>query len=507
MASKMTKLLLTVPLLLVLLLLLAVAVFRVIYPPYYDLGGVSDAVMDSACSMDGSTANLTCTNAPFAVCPKGKVVSINNALAGNLQLVSTISSCTSSSVAVLAALSTQATGSTATGATTIAIWGTDNLPALARAVLAATPSRGMVYIPAGAYLFLITDTAHVTVPSGVTIMSGGGIQYMVGVSGAPNPADLAKMLFFLPDGSSGQKFEGLNVQGEATLSYNPLLENQSAVIYGHGLPDLPINNVRIINSTFSYLYGFSAHENGYGSYWSFQDNILDHVFKGVNILTTHTIQSNNILINSDSLEGGTTVVGNYFYDTAVSTGGGYGICPAYNISDNTFVFDTPGKGIPLKLGDCMVGSTIANNNIYGEFYMGIAAVWEGWGKITGNLVSNNNVVATTNALCNSGFYVDGPGAAGNTFIGNSSTGCWYALQAHNGANFSSNGNHWSGVPDVRLDAVAGSMDDWLDGSGTTDIEDGATLSPASCYRNSVGIFCQSAINQIGAGLKGAGNGK
>jgi hypothetical protein len=534
---------------------------------YYSIAGVSDAVMDTTCSMNGSTANLTCTDAPFATCPTGKVVSINNALTGNLQLVTTVSSCSSSSVAVLAAPSTQATGSTvslvltgaanASGGSTVysgtitgggsnafagkyfnisgldldinngtflctasttgtltlsnasgaldthaavafhgisAFWGTDNLPALASAVGAATPSMGTVYIPSGAYLFKITDTATVTVPSGVTILGGGGTQYVVGVSGAANPADISKLLFTLPDGSSGQTFEGLNVQGEATLSYPPAQENQSAVIYGHGLPNLPINNVRIINSTFSYLYGFSVHENGYGYNWHFDGNILDHVFKGVNILTSTTNLSNNTLIDSFSMESDGVITGNTFYDTSVSVGGGYGTCPAQNISGNTFIFDTPGKGAGIQLGDCTVGSTITNNNIYGEFYMGVQIVWGGWGNITGNLFANNNVVATTNALCNSGIYVDGSGAAGNTFTDNSSTGCWYALQNVSGANLKSNGNHWNGAVDVRLDAVADSIDDWLGGSGTIGLEGGATLSPASCYRNSTGLVCPGSVD-------------
>ena len=471
-----------------------------VHTPYYslaDYGAVPDAVMDTTCSMDGSTANLACADAPFSTCPTGKVVSINNALTGNLQLVTTISSCLSSSVAVLAISSTQATGSTSISAT----WGTDSLPALARSVLAATPSRGAVYIPSGDYLFLITDTAHVAVPSGVTILAGGGVQYLVGISGGLDPADLSKMLFFLPDGSSGQTFEGLNIQGEATLSYPPGLENQSAVIYGHGLIASPIDNVRIMNSTFSYLYGFSVHENGYGNQWMFSGNILDHAFKGVNILTSSTTQSNNILIDSDSMEGGETIVGNMFYNTNVSTGGGTGICPYNNVASNTFYFTTPGASSAISVGDCSAGSTITNNDIYGEFYVGIQAVWGGWGSIAGNLISGNNIVATVNSACNAGIYITGTGAAGNSLIGNSSSGCVYGLHNTAGANLKSGGNHWSGTSaDVLLDAVADDINfDSLDGTGTIGLADGATLSPASCYRTSAGIFCQSAIKQIGGG--------
>ena len=50
------------------------------------LSPISDAVADATCSMDGSTANLTCADAPFSTCPVGAVVSVPNAATGGYSL-------------------------------------------------------------------------------------------------------------------------------------------------------------------------------------------------------------------------------------------------------------------------------------------------------------------------------------------------------------------------------------------------------------------------------------
>lgn len=374
--------------------------------------GVSDARKDETCSTTAGSQDLTCSDAPFSPCPTDKLVDVTGgvlehftnpqygAMTQQESLITTIQSCNSASVAVMARAATNTITNTA------ARWGTDNGPALIALANAPSTAGKIFRIPPGNYIVRTTEgepssgygtgPGHaIDVYSNTTyhIMHGAHI-YWIGPRGCtgwdpgctdPNypyfvhPNHLIEQgirFFYLHDHDYWTQtgthnvhiivdgiFEGSNTKGGPGM---PML-NQSAFafwvgIYGgkHTVTDVTVDGTgELLN-----LYGFAIHGiSGIGMH--VRGLKFTRVAKGLNVNGYISDQSNNTFTDGAGIEAcgmNITVIGNRFSNTwGISVGGiGQGTeCNGYVVANN--VFDAM-HATNLDLSQCPVGAIVANNS-------------------------------------------------------------------------------------------------------------------------------------------------
>lgn len=458
--------------------------------PYYNLaayGAIFDAVQDTTCSMDGSTANLTCTDAPFpSPCPVGKVVGVNNALAGGLELTTSIVSCSSATVAVLATASTNATGPNVS-----AIWGTDNFAALQSAVTAA--AGGTLQIPSGVkFLVKLVPGAYVTVPSNTSIVGNLSHSfYVIGVPGTMNGdpswngAPTYK-LFNISDPTNNVTISGLHIVG----TNNPYVFkglNQSNIVYGLGISRTSIQNIHTNGNLIEYVYGFSFHNAGQSASWDAIGNTFRYVGKGLNINSNHSLQMYNHFWYGGGLETSgdhTNVSYNDFHlaglEYVMSLGGNtspgtscLGVIASYNI------MEVPAGLSGIAVGDCLQFGDVSHNQIeittiYG---MGIFLGSSGYNAVAHNSVSDNQITGAATACLYTAVTSD------NYFDHNRCTGAAFGAifgdNSSEGPEYSEHNLYTGSSQDMLVNgAVVTSIYDALAGTGTYAINSGS-ISAAS----------------------------
>lgn len=356
--------------------------------------GTSDAKFDTTCSTVNLSNQLTCTDAPFSSCPAGAVVSVTGGAqdAGShvVSLITTIQSCNSSTIAIMAANSSNTTASPGTR------WGTDNFPAL-KSQYAAAGANTFV-IPPGNYLINTPNGGGPTAlnfrSNSEVIFQKGATIFWVGPVGSPNNAEGNTVAFFVPDGTTNVHIRidgtitGDNVSGGPGL---PFLNQSSLITIFNGftgfIDDINIDGTGLIQ----FLYGFDVHSLAPGVV-NFRDLRINVSAKGTNI-NSPGWQTNLNLKKSFGIE--TAVAGSIIaYNTfdasdGISLGGAGGSCNGDVVSNNTFLNTT--RATNLFIGDCVYGATITGNAFYvaGSGQAGIsinATTFSGEGN---NIIANN----------------------------------------------------------------------------------------------------------------------
>ena len=468
----------------------------------FALYGVADATTDSTCAMTSHSHNLTCSDAPFKVCPKGKTISVNSALAAGsnpypLQLTSSVTSCSSSTVAVLF---DQATNNT--GFNTTAIWGTDNMPAAQTAVTAS--SRGTLIFPPGKWLFHAASGISMNVNSYSTYwVQQGATVYMVGVSGAYG-ADGAERLFQIPDGTSNVTFQidGI-IAGENTRSVyiGQNTMNQSQVIHSLGATDAAISDITVQGTgEFLNLYGFSAHNEGNSQRYNVLGMRHINVAKGLNVNGDYSTQSGNSFLNSGALESAGSVGFSIFNNNTFNNSGlqyvmfiGGQTSPGYTCNGDVVHGNTISNipsfltGGGIVLDDCTQNAVVSDNtigNLSGS-QIGFVVTSAGYNPVRNNLLSNN-VVTCNGGLA--GFFMGA--TSGNKLIGNqvkyAGTKCNYGalFDSSNDESYSNMyiGSNFDELFNLQTNTL--SVDDHLLGTRTWAVSTG-TINPASVFINSL----------------------
>ena len=462
---------------------------------YY--AAVSDGIRDLTCSTDGTTANLTCTDAPFSACPTGKVVSVNNAGASNgvggwLQLITTIASCSSSTVAVMATASSHASG------TVQAIWGTDNFPSFQTAIAAA--AGGELYIP-GQVKFLVNLPAgtHITVPSNTSVIGDlSNIIYMVGVPGTPS-GDVTKFLFNIADPTSNVIISGLHIMGENYPYYSPG-GNQSEVVFGLGISATSISSIHTNFNLIENLYGFGFHNNETSYSWDMIGNTFNNVANGENLNSNYSQQNFNHINGGGGIETSgdhSSVSFNTLSPTsgqyAIQTGGRTGAnnpCAQFTAVGNIIVMSSTMAG-GFSVGDCTQHSEFADNTMSGftGTQIPFALVTEGFNDISWNNIHDNHAYGTAAEFIYTAG-VGSPGTHDNFFHDND--GC--NLTAAYGEIFTGAGPETSSnncLAGTSFDLITTepnitSTNDQLNGTGTTSISGAGSFTARSLFSTASG---------------------
>jgi hypothetical protein len=382
-------------------------------------GVVFDGKRSATCSMLSGSAVLNCQEAVFARGDVGKTISVKNAAATNLSLITTIAGFVDTKHVRLATAATQDTG-----AHQSATWGTDNRANLQKAVTAS--AGGTLLIPS-LQRFLVKVSGDANAPS-IVVPSNTAIRgdathtiYFVGVKGAAD-GDWGANLFTIADGSMNISFTGLHVVGE-DVPYTFAGLNQSSVIYGVGATPTSIRNIETSNNVVEYLYGFSFHNAGTGTNWNVRNNRFNYVAKGLNVNANWSKQSGNQFWYGGGLESSgdhLEVSGNQFHQAGlqyvISLGGHTtpkSPCEGIQASNNTIEMPSGLTGA-ISAGDCVQKSSIAYNQVSGisadEF--GVVMSYQGYNAVADNTVSHNSFSGTGGYAC---IYTAGSDTRNNLF--------------------------------------------------------------------------------------------
>jgi hypothetical protein len=385
-------------------------------------GAVFDGRQNVTCSMMSGSTTLNCRQSVFVRGDVGKTISVKNAAATNLSLITTIAEFVDANDVKLTAAATQNTG-----ADQSATWGTDNRAALQKAVTAA--AGGTLTIP-GNKRFLVKVGANqnagsIVLSSNTTIRGDRSHTiYFVGVTGTPD-GDWGANLFTIPDGASNISFVGLHVIGE-NYPYTFAGLNQSSVIYGVGATPKAISNIDTSNNLIEYLYGFSFHNAGTGTNWNVRDNTFNYVAKGLNVNANWSKQTGNRFWFGGGLEASgdhTDISHNDFRQAGlqyvISLGGRTSAnspCEGIHAEENQIAMPAGLVGA-ISAGDCVQRSTIANNKVTGisADESGIVMSYQGCNDIFQNKVSFNQFSGTGGLAC---IYTAGWNTRDNVFDSN-----------------------------------------------------------------------------------------
>jgi hypothetical protein len=435
------------------------------------LSPISDAVADATCSMDGSTANLTCADAPFSTCPVGAVVSVPNAATGGYSLTYgtsgssvTVASCSSSTVAVLSQVSSNASG------TQTAIWGTDNATPMANLLTAAVGSTANICPGLGSYVLEIKNANLFNLSSNTTYIGNEGCKlYLIGDSG--NPSNTAYNWFTYPNGTNHIVVDGVQFYGENTNPSDTTYDHYN-VIVATGSSDTNITDVTIRNTYFQDFYGFGHQHAGHGARIDDLYNTYVHVLKGLNNNSGYSHQIGNHFYNSGGIEDAgkySTVANNLLVNSAlqyaITIGGQTGAnTPCYGIiaMNNVISALPPAAAGGIAVDDCAQRFEVSGNtidNLAGS-QIGIVIEATSYNNVGPGLVSNNLITGSVNT--DVGIYSAG-GSGGITtrnvrYQGNRTSGTMaYSIEPAANSGDELVGNNWGATSthDIEINTETG----------------------------------------------------
>jgi hypothetical protein len=358
-----------------------------------EFGAKGDARHSNNAGMTSGSPKLSCSDCNFTSADVGKTVSVKGAGASGAPLITTITSISSSTTAILKA------NASVTISSKRVIIGSLETTAIGNAKTAATGRT--LYFPTGSYLIRATATGGgaLAISSNTVVIGDGAIIYLIGSDGQDIGDTDDKAGLFVDDGKKNIVIQGLRFIGENyPFTY---VENNAT----NCIAIKNAWNVTVRDCQFEDLFGFAIHNWGTalpGGRINAQHNLLIDCANGLNVNSDYSDQSYNVFYNSEGIEasGGHS---NYSHNLIIDglTGGislggrtatnDFG--PGSTCSHNIITGMTKGGGIGISLNDGFINGGVSHNIIYKTAGPGIQVVGGGFNAVSGNRIQNNTIIS------------------------------------------------------------------------------------------------------------------